>query len=38
MEKSSLIHRLLSLLGKYVKVHLDECKGFYYLGTLEENE
>ena len=27
-----------SLLGKYVKVHLDECKGFYYLGTLEENE
>ena len=27
-----------SLLGKYVKVHLAECKGFYYLGTLEENE
>lgn len=27
-----------SLLGKYVKVHLDECKGFYYLGNLEENE
>lgn len=27
-----------SLLGKYVRVHLDECRGFYYLGTLEENE
>ncbi|HIW51120.1 MAG TPA: tRNA (N6-isopentenyl adenosine(37)-C2)-methylthiotransferase MiaB [Candidatus Blautia intestinavium] len=22
-----------SLLGKYVKVRLDECRGFYYLGT-----
>ncbi len=22
-----------SLLGKYVKVSLDECRGFYYLGT-----
>ena len=27
-----------SLLGKYVRVHLDECRGFYYLGTLEENK
>ena len=24
------------LLGKYVNVHLDTCKGFYYLGTLTE--
>ncbi|MDC7288076.1 tRNA (N6-isopentenyl adenosine(37)-C2)-methylthiotransferase MiaB [Blautia schinkii] len=24
------------LLGKYVKVQLDTCKGFYYLGTLAE--
>ena len=22
------------MLGKYVKVHLDTCKGFYYLGTI----
>ena len=22
------------MLGKYVKVHLDTCKGFYYLGSL----
>lgn len=27
-----------SLIGKIVKVHLDECKGFYYIGSLvEEN-
>ena len=24
------------LLGKYVNVKLEECRGFYYLGTLEE--
>ena len=23
-----------SLIGKIVKVHLDECKGFYYIGSL----
>ena len=23
------------LLGQYVKVSLDQCKGFYYLGTLK---
>lgn len=25
-----------SMLGKYIKVSLDECRGFYYLGTLAE--
>ena len=25
-----------ALLGKYVKVNLEECRGFYYLGTLAE--
>jgi len=25
-----------SLIGKIVKVHLDECKGFYYLGSVVE--
>ncbi len=25
-----------SMIGKIVKVHLDECKGFYYLGSLVE--
>lgn len=25
-----------SMLGKYVKVSLDECKGFYYMGTITE--
>ena len=25
-----------SMIGKIVKVHLDECKGFYYLGSLAE--
>ena len=25
-----------SLIGKIVKVHLDECKGFYYLGSIVE--
>lgn len=24
------------LIGKIVKVHLDECKGFYYIGSLAE--
>ena len=24
------------MLGKYVKVKLDTCKGFYYMGTLAE--
>ena len=24
------------LLGKYVKVSLDECHGFYYMGSLVE--
>ena len=24
------------LLGKYVNVKLEECRGFYYLGTLEK--
>ena len=23
-----------SMIGKYVNVHLDECKGFYYLGSI----
>ena len=26
------------LLGKYVRVRLNECRGFYYLGTLEEDK
>lgn len=26
-----------SLIGKIVKVHLDECKGFYYIGSLAED-
>ena len=26
-----------SLIGKIVKVHLDECKGFYYLGSKVED-
>ncbi len=26
-----------SLIGKIVKVHLDECKGFYYLGSVVED-
>ena len=25
-----------SLIGKIVKVHLDECKGFYYMGSIVE--
>ena len=25
-----------SMIGKIVKVHLDECKGFYYLGSVVE--
>ena len=25
-----------SMIGKIVKVHLDECKGFYYLGSIAE--
>ena len=25
-----------SLIGKIVKVHLDECKGFYYIGSVVE--
>lgn len=25
-----------SLIGKIVKVHLDECRGFYYIGTMVE--
>jgi len=25
-----------SLIGKLVQVHLDECKGFYYMGSLAE--
>ncbi|MCI5530728.1 MAG: hypothetical protein MR406_11395 [Blautia sp.] len=24
------------LLGKYVNVRLDTCKGFYYLGSLQD--
>lgn len=27
-----------SMIGKIVKVHLDECKGFYYLGSLVEDK
>ena len=27
-----------SLLGKIVKVHLDECHGFYYTGSIVEFE
>ena len=26
-----------SLIGKIVKVHLDECKGFYYIGSIVED-
>ena len=26
-----------SMIGKIVKVHLDECKGFYYLGSVVED-
>ncbi len=26
-----------SMIGKIVKVHLDECKGFYYIGSLVED-
>ena len=26
-----------SMIGKIVKVHLDECKGFYYIGSLAED-
>ena len=26
-----------SLIGKIVKVHLDECKGFYYMGSIVED-
>ena len=26
-----------SLIGKIVTVHLDECKGFYYMGKLKED-
>lgn len=26
-----------SMIGKILKVHLDECKGFYYIGSLVEN-
>lgn len=25
-----------SMIGKYCQIHLDECKGFYYFGTLAE--
>lgn len=27
-----------SLIGKFVPVHLTECKGFYYIGTLSEKK
>ena len=26
-----------SLIGQLVDVHLDECKGFYYMGRIESN-
>ena len=26
-----------SMIGKIIKVHLDECKGFYYMGSIVEN-
>ena len=26
-----------SMIGKIIKVHLDECKGFYYLGSVVED-
>ena len=26
-----------SMIGKIVKVHLDECKGFYYIGSIVED-
>ena len=26
-----------SLIGQLVDVHLDECKGFYYMGMIESN-
>ena len=37
-EYNLLVHFLGSadLLGKYVKVSLDECHGFYYMGSLVE--
>ena len=36
MSNNTLVHFKgdSSLIGKIVKVHLDESKGFYYLGTL----
>ena len=27
-----------SMIGKIVKVHLDECKGFYYIGSIVEEQ
>ncbi len=27
-----------SMIGKYCQIHLDECRGFYYFGTLESIE
>lgn len=38
MSNNHLVHFKgdASLIGKIVKVHLDECKGFYYLGSMVE--
>jgi tRNA-2-methylthio-N6-dimethylallyladenosine synthase len=38
MSNNHLVHFKgdASLIGKIVKVHLDECKGFYYLGSVVE--
>ncbi len=39
MSNNLLVHFVgeESLIGKLVSVKLDECKGFYYIGTLVEN-
>ena len=38
MSNGSLVHfkGCKDLIGKIVNVKLDEAKGFYYLGTMEE--
>ena len=38
MSNNHLVHFKgdASMIGKIVKVHLDECKGFYYIGSLVE--
>ncbi len=37
LENNAIVHFKgdTSLIGQYLNVHLDECKGFYFLGTAE---